>query len=94
MKFSKISDETFLTTKRLFTVVRNTILISEQILFRQQTTNGFLYFIDKNFYELVERHHCRISRQKRICRNDASPVSERKEADNLSASSKLTIIDI
>ena len=63
MKFSKISDETFLTTKRLFHVVHNTSLISEQILFRQQTTSGFLYFINKKFFKLVERHHRRNSRQ-------------------------------
>lgn len=95
IKYSKIADESFLTTKRLFNIVRSTNLISDQMLFRQQTTSGFLYFIDKNYFKLVERHHRRISRQRNIrTSRNTSPVEEFKDNDNVSTSSKSTVLDI
>ena len=95
VRFSKVVDEPHITTKRLFNIVRSTNLVSGQILFRQQTTSGFLYFIEKSFYKLVERHHRRISRQKHKRRsNHTSPVSETKDMDETSTSSKSSIIDI
>ncbi len=63
LRYSKFAGEPFITTKRLFNIVQSTNLIVNEKIFRQQTTNGFNYFIDKQFYGLAERHHCRISRR-------------------------------
>ena len=41
-------------------------LIVNENIFRHQTTRGFDYFINKKFYQLAERHHCRIKRRKNI----------------------------
>ena len=63
LKYSKFKNEPLITTKRLFNIVRSTNLIVNEKIFRHQTTSGFNYFIDKQFYGLAERYHRRISRR-------------------------------
>ena len=66
LKYTKLQDEALLCPKRLFNIVRNTNLIVNENIFRHQTTHGFNYFINKQFYQLAERRHCRIKRRKNI----------------------------
>ena len=90
LKYSKFADENFISTKRLFNIIRSTSLVSDQIIFRQQTTSGFLYFIDVKFFKLAERHHRQISRRQSTLRS--RPPSPKSNAGNSDSDS--TIIEI
>ena len=63
LKYSKLGDDTLITTRRYFNIVRSTNLVSEQLVFRQQTVKGFQYLINKRFFTLANRYNRRISRQ-------------------------------
>ena len=96
LKYSKFADESHLTAKRLFNIVRSTTLVSEQLLFRQQTTGGFTYFIDNKFYKLAERHFRRVSRRQSSAQGKSKspeqpPQSNHSTTDSSNAS---TIIEI
>ena len=60
LKYTKLADEALLCPKRLFNIIQNTNLIVNENIFRHQTTHGINYFINKQFYQLAERHHRRI----------------------------------
>ena len=75
LKYTKLADESLVCAKRLFNIVRNTNLIVNEKVFRHQTTNGFNYFINKQFYALAERHHRRISRQRKIPQSSSTTMS-------------------
>ena len=80
LKYTKLADESLVCAKRLFNIVRNTNLIVNEKLFRHQTISGFNYFINKQFYQLAERHHRRISRQKKIPSSSSTTNSTNSRA--------------
>ena len=96
LKYSKFADEPHITAKRLFNIVRSTTLVSEQLLFRQQTTSGFLYFINNKFYKLAERHFRRVSRRQSSTKDKLkSPkITPKSNHSTTGSSNSSTIIEI
>ena len=91
LKYSRIIDEPHVTTKRLFNIVRSTNLISTQLIFRQETVSGFIYFIDITFSKSAERRHRRISRQKSVSHGRRSTTSTNNNTNDDSDSQATTI---
>ena len=56
VKYSRFGNEDFLTSKRLFNVIKNTDLVREKVIMRVSSITGFIYLIDKHFFNKVERH--------------------------------------
>jgi len=63
LKYTKIGDDSLVSTRRYFNIVRSTNLVSDELVFRQQTTSGFQYLIQKRYFNLATRYGRRISRQ-------------------------------
>ena len=56
MKYSKFAEEDFVTTKRLYNVLKHTELVSEKLIVRVNSITGFLYLIDRKYFDKVKRH--------------------------------------
>ena len=89
-KYTKLGDDTFITPRRYFNIVRSTSLVSDQLVFRQQTTRGFHYLIQKKFFSLATRHNRQITRQNT---RTSPPTFKPNEAVNESKSESPTNSD-
>ena len=56
MKYSRFAEEDFVTTKRLYNVLKHTELVSEKLIVRVNSVTGFLYLIDRKYFDKVQRH--------------------------------------
>ena len=56
LKYSKFADDKFVTTKRLYNIIKHTQLVSEKQILRTNSMTGYLYLIDKFFLEKVKRY--------------------------------------
>ena len=62
LKFTKISNETMITARRFFNIVKETTLVSDELVIRLHTTAGWTYSFEKSFFRKAERSHRRLTR--------------------------------
>ena len=63
LKFSKFADDEFISTKRIYNVIKSTNLVNDEVILRVNSLTGFVYLIDKKYLERIQRHMRLKSRQ-------------------------------
>ena len=61
-KFTKISNESMITARRFYNIIKETSLISDKLVIRHHTASGWTYSFEKAFFRNAERYHRRLNR--------------------------------
>ena len=63
LKFSKFANDDFITSKRIYNIIKTTSLIHDKLVLRVNTLTGDVYMIENKYFDKVQRHVRLLSRK-------------------------------